>query len=483
MRMEFVVEPDDAARLARSKLLVRLSTSRPRYRTVRLTWHDSPDGALRTDGLALEEQRGLWRLERLTPGNGAWLPTQSPPELAQALLPTDLGHELPDTLAPVAVFEGRLATTVLETADGPVTMGVLRGQAGIAPIARLTLTGGDRAVRERACTLAGAFRVGVPRASLAAEAIALAHGETPPPQRLGASEPFGDTTISEAFANVIGHFTDVVLHFAPLAAAGGPDTEPVHQMRVAVRRARSAIAAFKHGLACPDILAADGDLKALGGVLGPARDWDVFVTETLPRVTAVFPDDARLRRLAAAAQRLREACHTDLRTCLLAPSFRQLGIGLAWLCASPSWHATLSPEEQMASAIPPEAFAAHVLQQRWKKVSAAGKSIERLDVPSLHELRLRAKRARYAMEIFQPNNHARQAQRLIRRLGTLQQHLGTLNDGAVAAGLLDTLGGPKGRHAYAAGLVLGFLAASAGIERPRILRAWKKFRRTPRFWG
>lgn len=257
----------------------------------------------------------------------------------------------------------------------------------------------------------------------------------------------------------------------------------MHQMRVAVRRARSAIAVFKHGLACADVIAADRDLKALGTVLGPVRDWDVCVTETLPQVTAAFPDDARLRRLTVAAQRQREACHIGLRACLAAPSFRQLGIGLAWLCVSEAWHATLSPEEQTASAMPPADFAAHVLQHRWKKVSAAGKAIKTLDVPSLHALRLRAKRARYAMEIFRPSEHGKPAQRLIKRLSALQDHLGTLNDGAVAAGLLETLGGPHGKHGYAVGLVLGFLAASAGNERPLMLRAWEKFRSTPRFWG
>lgn len=483
MRMELVVDLDDAARLPRSKLLVRPQTARPRYRPVRIVWHDSPDRQLQTGGLALEERRGLWRLERLTPGNATWLPGQAPPELAQAKLLAELDFPLPDGLIPIASFEGRLAISELTTAAGPVTMELLRGTVGATPVARLTLDGDDAAVRDLALGLAGEFGLSMPRASLAADAIALGHGETPPPRHLGAPAPSGETTVPAAFGNAIGHFTDVLQHFAPLAAANGPDTEPVHQMRVATRRARSAIAVFRHGLACPDVLAADRDLKALGAVLGPARDWDVFVTETLPRVVAVFPDDPKLRRLAKAAQNQQDACHTVLRASLLSPGFRQLGIGLAWLCASQSWHATLSVEEQVASAMEPAAFAAHVLQRRWRKVAAAGKSIKTLDVPALHALRLRAKRARYAMEIFLPSDGAKSGPRLIRRLGKLQQHLGTLNDGAVAAGLLDGLGGPRGRHGYAVGLVLGFLAASASSERPRILRAWKKCRRTSRFWA
>ena len=86
------------------------------------------------------------------------------------------------------------------------------------------------------------------------------------------------------------------------------------------------------------------------------------------------------------------------------------------------------------------------------------------------------------MEIFRSADRAKATERLIRRLSRLQELLGVLNDGAVAGGLLDELGGAGGRHGYAAGLIMGFLGASAVGQRPRILRAWEKFRRTPRFW-
>jgi hypothetical protein len=39
-----------------------------------------------------------------------------------------------------------------------------------------------------------------------------------------------------------------------------------------------------------------------------------------------------------------------------------------------------------------------------------------------------------------------------------------------------------GRHGYATGLVLGFIAASAAGVRPKILRSWDKFIRVSPFW-
>ena len=483
MRMVFALHPDDAARLVRTKAIPRSASTRTRYSAVRLAWHDSPERHLQSEQLALAESRGDWRLERLTPGRKPWLPGQSPPALAQSRDMAGLGQPMPEGLAPVATFEGRLAKSIVDTPAGPTTIELLRGTVAGVPLCRATLDGDDAAVRDLAMALAGEFRLGLPRASLAAEALAIADGTDPPPRRLGAPEPFGDTTVAVAFANAIGHFADVLVYFAPLAAEGGPDTEPVHQMRVAVRRARSAIAVFEHGLACPAVTAADRDLKALGAVLGPTRDWDVFATETLPRVAATFPEDRRLRRLEKAVQRAREAAHAALRDWLTSSAFRQTTIGLAWLCSSDRWHATLSAEEHAASAMTPTAFAAHVLQRRWKKMRSAGKAVATLDVSALHGLRLRTKRARYAMEIFIPADDAKPVYRLIRRLSRLQQHLGTLNDCAVATGLLDRIGGPGGRHGYAVGLVLGFLAAAAEGERPGIIQAWKKIRHTPRFWA
>jgi len=128
------------------------------------------------------------------------------------------------------------------------------------------------------------------------------------------------------------------------------------------------------------------------------------------------------------------------------------------------------------------AFSAEVLQHRWKKLVGAGKRMETLDIPALHGVRLRAKRTRYAAEMFATLYRGKPAHRFIRRLSRLQQRLGVLNDGAVATHLLEDLGGARGRHAYAVGVVAGFLAARAGKIRPRIILAFDRFRRQPAYW-
>ena len=311
--------------------------------------------------------------------------------------------------------------------------------------------------------------------------------------------------------------------------------EAVHQMRVAVRRALSALSIFRGALADGTLDPLREGLKDLGTRLGHTRDWDVFVSETAPAIIRALPADERLDRLIAAAVRQRRDRRKQLADYLQSPPFRVLTVQLAWFVAARFWHvgqepppdpahgdpspdppstqAALSsvkafrrkpapgglpaepspdapvhpPDEPLSATTAAEpqsvrTFAPAVLQQRWKKLLSAGKHIERLDIPSLHGVRLRAKRARYAAEMFAVPHEGKAAHRFIRRLSLLQQRLGVLNDGAVAAQLLDEIGGPSGRHAYAVGVVVGFTASRAEQIRPRIIRAFEKFRRQPTYW-
>lgn len=279
---------------------------------------------------------------------------------------------------------------------------------------------------------------------------------------------------------MVGHLSDVFLHLAPGAAEGQDGPEPVHQMRVAVRRLRSAIKVFRRAVRCPTVETADIGLKVLARKLAPTRDWDVFVTETAAEVAQVFAGDKRFQRLLAAAVRRRRTCHDELRTYLLSVEFRRLGIELACLAGSQDWHAELTETEQAELATPLEEFAARVLGKRLKRLVQLDGDLASLEPTELHAVRLRAKRLRYAAEIFAPLYPGKRTSRYIRRLSRLQNELGAVNDAAVAATLLAEL---PGNHAFAIGLVLGFAGARNKDTRQRIERTWSKFNRQDPFWS
>jgi triphosphatase len=480
MELELTANADSVAGLGRLKALTASRDGRPRNQSVKIVWHDNPEHALLADGLTLAEQRGVWRLERTVPGEETWLPGQPAPPVAEA---PDL-TTLPSPLAPLAAFDGRRTISVHRFGEASVTLtvekGVLRAVTAEHPVARISLSGEEAAVHTAALLIADAIPVSVPLASLAAEAIALAIGQAPPPRHLGAPVlPETLTDVPAALAHIIGHLTDVVLAHAPRASElDETGAEAVHQMRVAVRRARSAVSIFRPAVEAGALAVINDRLQALGRQLGPSRDWDVLVDETIPAIGEALAGDQRVARLAEAAGRRRRQHRTDLTRYLGSAAFRLLGIELAWFASASSWRT--SPVE----APPPSLaeFSATVLQHRWKKLVSAGKRIDELDVPGLHGVRLRAKRTRYAAEMFATLYRGKATQRFIRRLSILQQRLGVLNDGAVAMHLLEELGGAGGRHAYATGVVAGFMAARAGRIRPRIILAFEKFRRQPVYW-
>ena len=138
-------------------------------------------------------------------------------------------------------------------------------------------------------------------------------------------------------------------------------------MRVALRRLRSAVTVFRRMLDCPELQAANAGLKALSARLGPTRDWDVFLRETAPAVSAVFPDEPKLARLIAAGERRRRECHAALRDFLCSAEFRQLGIALAWLAGARSWHPALPEGADQPVSL--QDFAAGVLDRRLRKLA------------------------------------------------------------------------------------------------------------------
>src|SRR3954471_12669651 len=106
MELELQAEPESVAQLGTFKPLTALREGRPRTKTVRCVWYDSPDRALLETGRTVTEAHGAWHLERLVPAAATWLPGQPSPLLAQAPNWEALDGVLPEPLAPVAAFEG-----------------------------------------------------------------------------------------------------------------------------------------------------------------------------------------------------------------------------------------------------------------------------------------------------------------------------------------------------------------------------------------
>jgi len=485
--LEFDLEPAAATRLARHPAIAAARAGRTRTMAEELIWLDTAGGHLAAEGLALEQsRRGPRRMLRSMPDRALpWQPATPP-------LPVDLAappHGPP--LVPIAAFSGRRTSFPLVSVDGAfqavLLAGKLRAVADERPVARLLLEGPAAALLAMAQTLVADLALLPPRASLAEEGRALARGEAPRPRRRGPSDLAEAATVEAALAGAIGHLLEVMLHFAPACQLDeGP--EGVHQTRVALRRLRSILKTFRPAARCPALDAFDAELKALADKLGPARDWDVFLGGLGAAVAAAMPDDHRIAALTKAAAARRDAAYAALRVELEGAGFRRLALaGIALLHQAP-WRQP--PAEDIAGerageratrlAQPLVAFACELLDKRWHKLRTEGEDIAEHSAEALHELRLEAKRLRYAAELFAPLWSGKATRRFLKRLAALQEDLGIANDTTVARSLVGSLG--RTVPAWAIGAVEGFAAGRVAAARQHALEAWDGLAACEPFW-
>ena len=489
--LHLTLPPADAARLARLPDFARLRHGRPRASAVRVVWHDGAELPLFEAGFALAERRVgarvRWTLERTAHPPGAAPETLAEAATLSALVAALAGTpELPEPLLPVAAFEGTRRVFPLGAASGAERLelveGNLRAVVREYPVCRVAIEPGGPGAFALARMLAAPLRLEATRTSLAAEAIELARPGVRG-RHLDATLPPG-LPVGEAFARIVAALSRDLLGQAP-AAVTGTRTEPVHRMRVALRRLRSAMSLFQKAVGSPELDLLRTELKEVARVLGPARDWDVFLAGTGKAVSEAFADDRSVLRMIAAARRRREASYAALAELVESAAFRRLGLTLAQVATLRPWEAT--PEQagddadRRATLLSTElaAYAAGALRHRQKRLAGVGDDLSALPVSELHALRIQGKRLRYAAEFFAPLFPGRPARRYIRRLSAVQERLGHLNDASVAAALMADLGSAD---RFAAGVVHGFVAARSEDARARAERSWRRFAHSEPFW-
>jgi CHAD domain-containing protein len=208
--------------------------------------------------------------------------------------------------------------------------------------------------------------------------------------------------------------------------------EGVHQMRVAVRRLRSAISSLKKILPQEDIQWVTEELRSIGGTLGPARNLDVFAAELVPAARAGLPDEPGWDDLAATLDRLRAAAHKQIRDAILSRRYTAGMLRLLrWFEAS-GWHRHSASGEPDPMASPISAIAPDVLDRRRRKVRQRGKGFGSLMPPERHKLRIAVKKLRYTVELFSSLFDRDGLERFVGRLKRLQGDLGYANDVRVA---------------------------------------------------
>jgi inorganic triphosphatase YgiF len=209
---------------------------------------------------------------------------------------------------------------------------------------------------------------------------------------------------------------DMVLH--------GTDVEGVHQMRVALRRLRSAFSIFRDIFGCENSTALLVEISWLSDALGKVRDLDVFVTQTLPIVIAQFRKHQGLLKIHDKALAANREAYKEIRVLLSSQRYQYLILTLATWLENASWRKKRNEYKLLKI----HNFATVVLEKRHKQLQKRGKDLIHMSPEIRHETRIAAKKMRYAAEFFSSLYTSKKTRPYILSLSKLQDCLGVLND-------------------------------------------------------
>jgi len=286
----------------------------------------------------------------------------------------------------------------------------------------------------------------------------------------------------EAFSAICRSATDQILKNWTVVQESD-DPEGPHQMRVGLRRLRSAFKAFRPMIDDKFIRDLNRASRELGLVLSELRDADVLVTEIVAAVAAEHPDNPDLAPLITALATVQIERRKKVRTTLRSQQRARLKLMLDEL---PQHLDRISRERRNIALNRPILRASHkALGRLWRRVEEWGKRIDELSVPERHEMRKVLKTMRYAVDFLAPLYRSKEVNAFVKRLRKLQNIFGYLIDVAVAQKLPAIL--PKELAANpelqrAVSFVNGWHAARAESEWQDARAAWMHLAKSRPFW-
>ena len=349
--LKLALAPSVAESVLSVPVLKQSRAGRPKSQRLVTTYYETPEKDLARRGLTLRVRRDNdKRIQTVkavgesgvadSRGEWEWPVESATPDLRllkDAPIADLLADVSEDRLEPIVVTDVVRTTQNLEVNGGLVEAALDLGSivAGEAKqdIRELELKlrqGTPGSLYRLALELNSAVPFDIEVESKAARGFRLKEGLPPQATKPAAMRLKSDDPAIEALRAIIGETLRHLLSNQPAALAGDP--EGVHQVRIAIRRIRSALRLFSPHLEAHARRLFEGELRRAGRTIGEARDWDVFCDEILPHVSETAEARNVAEMMRAPAEARRAAAHQRCVRQLQDPSFRALVLGLAaWI--------------------------------------------------------------------------------------------------------------------------------------------------------
>jgi inorganic triphosphatase YgiF len=261
------------------------------------------------------------------------------------------------------------------------------------------------------------------------------------------------------------------------------DMEGPHQLRVGLRRLRSAFSAFSSALQGPETTRLGEEARWLGKEVGQLRDLEVVTNEIVRREAETHLQESALWILAEALQAQVDARLDHLRRVLAEARAQRFLIDLARFVETRGWLVAedFGQTERLGTSI--SDFAGKALSKARKKVRKRARRFDTLNEEERHELRKAMKNLRYAIEFFSSIYAAKHVKKFLKYLKKLQAVFGDLNDDATVRAILrDQQAADDPAIERAMGWVIGASQARAELSWSKARKLWRDLEEAHPFW-
>ena len=498
MELKLELTHAELQRVRAHPALGSLAVGEPVTHTLRSIYFDTPDYRLRALGISfrLRSEGESWRQTVATNGASKPIEAEGAVERAEPDLRIIADRRMRrriekaverSILEPVFETVVQRTTRQLHSAEGDLELaldeGVMRAGSVENSLCEAELelkSGNPQCLLRTAAQLFAAAPVRLANASQTERGYNLALGKANghvDPQRAEPPMLAADHASGEAFALIVqSAAAQIAANRAAVLETEDPDA--AHQLRIGLRRLRSALCAFRPLSDTPALRELEGHARGLARSVGELRDADVLIEEIYAPVAGTMRGHPGLPRLREALLAHRSHMRRSVRSELCGEQWSTLQLYLEL------WPRTIEATDKLAT--PVAKFARSALKKRWRKVAMSGERLDDLSVEQRHAMRKALKTLRYTAEFFASLYPEHATRQFIKEIRGLQEVFGYLND-VVAAERLNAIcheGCGDSREAQrAAGYVLGWHNAQATHAWKDAHKGWRKLDALPRFWA